>query len=120
MVDEDPWNRPDIEDIRKVLQNIGKSEVVHDRSVERLDLSVPAEVTTIRGNTISAMTREISRYGIGLIHRGMISPGEVTIRMASDTRNFEYVVKLEWCRPGADGMYLSGGRFIRQNSMSDE
>ncbi|MBX3443220.1 MAG: PilZ domain-containing protein [Planctomyces sp.] len=111
----DPWNRPSLEDLRRVLESIGKSEVEHGRSAERLELSVPAEITTGRGNVISAMTREISRFGIGLLHRGNVSPGEVTIRMASETREFEYRVLIEWASPCDNGMFMSGGRFITQD-----
>lgn len=108
----DPWSRPSLADLREVLEAIGKSQVDHKRNAERLELSVPAEVTTQRGNTIPAVTREISRYGIGLLHKGFITPEEVTVRMASDTREFEYKVLLEWCRPCDNGMFISGGRFV--------
>jgi hypothetical protein len=102
--------------LRRVLESIGKSDVEHGRSAERLDLSVPAEVVTHRGNTIAAMTREISRFGIGLLHRGYVKPGEVTVRMASETREFEYRVLVEWCHPCENGMFMSGGRFLTQRT----
>jgi len=111
----DPWSRPTLDDLRKVLESIGKSEVRHDRNAERLELSVPAEISTGRGNTISAMTREISRFGLGLLHRGYVTPGEVTVRMASESREFEYKVTLEWCQPCENGMFISGGKFITQS-----
>ncbi len=114
----DPWSRPTVDDLRTILESIGKSPVEHGRTAERLELSVPAEITTGRGNTVSAMTREISRTGIGLIHRGSISPGEVKVRMASETREFEYSVQVEWCHPADNGMFLSGGRFLSQKTNS--
>src|SRR5687768_8083165 len=100
----DPWKRPTLDELRHILENIGKSDVEHERAAERLELSVPAEIVTHRGNTASAMTREISRSGIGLLHRGYVTPGEVTIRMASETRQFEYSVQLEWCHTTETGM----------------
>ena len=112
----DPWSRPTLEDLQRVLESIEKSPGEHVREAERLELSVPAEITTRRGNTIAAMTREISRLGIGLLHRGSLSPGEVTVRMASETRQFEYRVLIEWCHPCDNGMFLSGGRFLRKRS----
>jgi len=112
----DPWSRPTLSDLREVLESIGRSEVNHHRSAERLELSVPAEITTSRGNTISAVTREISRFGIGLLHKGFVNPEEVTVRMASDTREFEYRVALQWCSPCDNGMFISGGRFVSQNN----
>ena len=99
-----------------MLESIGNSDDDHGRVAERLDLAVPAEVTTYRGNTIAAMTREISRFGIGLAHKGGISPGEVTVKMSSESREFEYRVLIEWCRPTENGMFLSGGRFLSRLS----
>ena len=112
----DPWSRPTVDDLRRVLESINSQNEVNQRSTERLELSVPAEVRTLRGNSISAMTREISRSGIGLFHRGSISPGEVVVRMASDTRDFEYRVLIEWCVPCENGMFISGGRFVTSES----
>ena len=109
---QDPFSRPTIEDLRLVLDRIGNAECTNLRANERLALSVPAEIKTLRGNTISAMTREISRTGIGLLHRGSVSPGTVTVRMASESRKFQYNVHLEWCTPCDNGMFMSGGTFV--------
>ena len=109
---QDPWSRPTMEDLRHVLESIGKPDCTNLRANERLELSVPAEIKTPRGNTISAMTREISRTGIGMLHRGSVSNGETVVRMASETREFEYRVMIEWCHPCDNGMFMSGGRFL--------
>lgn len=108
----DPWSRPTYEDLKRVLDNIQPSTESHNRAVERIELSVPAEIVTSRGNLVAAMTREISRTGIGFMHRGAVSPGEVRVKLASETRDFEYRVQLEWCTPCEGGMFFSGGRFI--------
>lgn len=112
MKSPDPWARPTAQDLRSVLDSIEKLDGDNQRAHERIDLAVPAEVVTRRGNTVEAMTREISRDGIGLLHRGAISPGEVTVKMSSDTREYTYRVALEWCAPAENGMFLSGGRFL--------
>lgn len=111
--DDDPWSRPSLTDLRSVLESIAKVETDNARANERIELNVPAEVVTRRGNTIAAVTREISRLGIGLLHRGAITPGEVTVRMASETREYTYRVALEWCSPCDNGMFMSGGRFLK-------
>ena len=108
----DPWSRPTLDDLRRILESIEPSEETHNREAERIELSVPAEIVTRRGNVVSAMTREISRSGLGLVHKGSLSPGEVRVKLASDTREFEYTVQLEWCQPCEGGMFLSGGRFL--------
>jgi hypothetical protein len=101
-----------LDELKEVLSHIEKVCDVNHREAERLSLSVPAEVVTARGNTVSAMTREISRDGLGLLHRGAITPGEVTVRMASEDRQFVYRVAIEWCHPCENGMFLSGGRIL--------
>jgi len=108
----DPWSRPTLQDLREVLERIERADPTHDRAAERLELSVPAEIVTARGSVVPAMTREISRFGIGMLHRGSVSPGEVTVKMNSDTREYRYRVMLEWCRPADNGMFMSGGRFL--------
>lgn len=112
MSNSDPWSRPSVADLRAILESIEKQDGVNLRTYERIDLNVPAEIVTRRGNTVEAMTREISRLGIGLVHRGSITPGEVTVKMASETRNYTYRVALEWCTPCENGMFMSGGRFL--------
>jgi len=111
---DDPWSRPTVDELRRVLESIGRAAEGNQRQTERLELSVPAEVTTSRGNTVAAMTREISRFGIGLLHRGAIAPGEVVVQIASDSRQYRYRVALEWCRPCENGLFLSGGRFLEK------
>lgn len=114
---QDPWKRPSMQDLRAILEQlaqVGQSADANRREAERIELHVPAEIVTNRGNIVSAMTREISRLGIGLIHRGSIQPGEVTLRMASDMREYTYRVAIEWCAPCGDGFFLSGGRFLRK------
>lgn len=108
----DPWSRPTLKDLQDVLESIEHTDHENSRGAERLDLCVPAEITTSRGNIISAMTREISRTGLGLFHRGAVQPSEVRVKMASETREFEYRLLLEWCQPCGNGMFISGGRFL--------
>src|ERR1700685_3977051 len=106
---DDPWSRPTLKDLQSILEHLHKPEpdTENRRNVERLELSVPAEIVTSRGNTIAAMTREISRTGLGILHRGSLSPGEVTVKMAGDSQTFEYRVAIEWCTPCENGMFLS-------------
>lgn len=108
----DPWSRPSLSDLRAILESLEKKSDVNLREHERIELNVPAEIVTSRGSTVSAMTREISRLGIGLVHRGSISLGDVTVKMASETREYVYRVALEWCAPCENGMFISGGRFL--------
>lgn len=116
---QDPWSRPTMDDLKAVLESIGQEQTENNRAVNRLELSVPAEIITSRGNTISAVTREISRFGLGVLHRGAIQPGEVTIKMASESREFEYRVEIKWCTPCENGMFISGGEFLGKDQASN-
>jgi hypothetical protein len=112
MTTDDPWSRPSVQDLRSILESLERSDGENQRNHERIELNVPAEIVTRRGNIVEAMTREISRLGIGLLHRGSVSPGEVTVKMASETREYTYRVALDWCVPCENGMFMSGGRFL--------
>tara|TARA_R100000789_G_scaffold98320_1_gene101985 strand:- start:7684 stop:8250 length:567 start_codon:yes stop_codon:yes gene_type:complete len=112
----DPWSRPSMEDLKEILEHIGNPTSENSRAVDRLELSVPAEIVTSRGNTVSAVTREISRFGLGMLHRGAIQPGEVTVKMASESRQFDYRVEIKWCIPCEKGMFLSGGEFLAKEN----
>jgi hypothetical protein len=116
----DPWSRPSVQDLREVLESIERLDGSNNRTQDRIELTVPAEVTTSRGNTVPAMTREISRFGIGLLHRGSMRLGEVTVKMASESREYCYRVALEWCMPCENGMFMSGGRFLSKPNTRDD
>jgi hypothetical protein len=116
----DPWSRPSVQDLREVLESIERHDGSNNRTHERIELTVPAEITTSRGNTVPAMTREISRFGIGMLHRGSISLGDVTVKMASESREYCYRVALEWCMPCDNGMFMSGGRFLSKPNAQGE
>lgn len=120
MTSPDPWSRPSVKDLREVLESIERRDCSNLRTHERIELTVPAEITTARGNTIPAMTREISRYGMGLLSRGSVSLGEVTVKMASESREYCYRVAIEWCMPCENGMFISGGRFLNKSDEDDD
>jgi|GEM_PF-497616 len=111
--DVDPWSRPTLQELQEVTSHIGKSDVDHNRSAERLDLSVPANIITSHGATIPALTRDINRFGIGLLHRGAVQCDDVTVKISSDTRDYTYLVKIEWCSPAdLNGLFMSGGKIL--------
>lgn len=90
----------------------------HDRrNAERLELTVPATIKTSRGNIINALTLNISRFGIGLCHRGIIQPNqEITVEMYSDKRRFTYRVQLKWVLLCSNNICRSGGTILSQVS----
>ncbi len=117
-MEDDYFSAPTFTDLRKVEESFrGEKKKNYRRKDERLSLNVPAQITTQRGNTVSALTRDISKKGIGLLHRGSLTPNqEVLIRMASETREYQYRLLIIWCQPCTNGMCISGGKFIPQNA----
>ena len=84
MTDDDPWSRPTLKDLQEILEHIQKPDTENRRNVDSGCSSCgPAEWSHRTGNTVAAITREISRSGIGILHRGSVSLGEVTVRMAA-------------------------------------
>lgn len=112
----DAWSRPTLDDLKEVVVSFQSTaeKPTHDRCADRLELSVPADVITSRGSKIPAMTRDISRFGIGLLFKGSISPGEITVTMTSDTREYKYRVLLHWSQPTSNGMWIGGGEFLEK------
>ena len=54
----DPWARPTLSDLRRILESIEPSQESHNREAERIELSVPAEIITARGNTIAELLQK--------------------------------------------------------------
>ena len=52
---DDPWSRPTLKELHEILEGIDKANDEETRLTNRLELSVPAEIITSRGNTIAAM-----------------------------------------------------------------
>ncbi|MFH1053225.1 MAG: hypothetical protein V1740_02295 [Candidatus Woesearchaeota archaeon] len=77
---------------------------------------MPTDVYTSRGNKIEVITRDLSRTGIGLLHRGAVPLGESVVKMSSERKDFEYMVDIIWCLPTEKGMFISGGYFFQRKT----
>jgi hypothetical protein len=112
--DPTPWSRPRPSEVRKILDGIKSNGTLDVREIERMALTVPADIHSSRGSVIPAMTRDLSISGIGLLHRGSISLDDVHVVVASDTVRANFRVKLTWCKPCENGLFLSGGCFLSE------
>lgn len=89
-------------------------DAAHDRRLDtRLPFFRPVSIKTPEGNQYSAFSREISAYGIGLIHEFELEPKEVELMISSD-QGFSIRVRtrIVWCEPCGEGWYISGGKFM--------
>jgi hypothetical protein len=65
------------------------------------------------GRQYSAFTRDISSFGVGLIHNMELVPGEYDVRISSALGYWVRVrTRIEWCQSAGEGWYISGGVFV--------
>ena len=77
-------------------------------------------IVTGVGGRHPAFCRDISTDGIGLLHKIEIEPGEVEVTFPSEHGSGVTVpVRIAWCRPSADGWYISGGSCLSTSAVSD-
>ncbi len=68
---------------------------------------------TSDGRPHAAFSREISRFGVGLLHDIKLVPGEVECRISCPDGPPTIVpLNIIWCEPCGDGWYISGGEFV--------
>jgi len=80
---------------------------------ERYTFFRPASVQTTDGRSYSVFSREISPYGIGLLHDMELKLGQVECRISSSEGQPTTVpLAIIWCEPCGEGWYISGGKFV--------
>lgn len=61
----------------------------------------------------SAFCRDISLYGIGLLHIMPLPCREIVVRFACpDGEPMDLRVRIDWCQDCGEGWYMSGGRLL--------
>lgn len=74
------------------------------------------------GCCLTALTRDISTNGIGLVHAFPLECTDVVIKVfGADGKPTHLYARIEWCNSLGEGWHVSGGRFIyRLNGMENE
>ena len=103
----DPWSRPTLEDLRRLEDNPPTSSRTSRVGSGRFLCRIPAELVSRRGNSISAMTREMGSTGATLIHKGSVPLGEARLRLASEQEELAYPARVESCVPCSGGLFRS-------------
>ncbi len=98
-----------------VLFDILSAAAIRDRDSRgdvRYPLNRPVVVHT--GNqTVKALTREISRSGIGLTHRSPLERGECHLTAALQTGHVARIpISVRWCQRLDEEWYISGAMFL--------
>jgi hypothetical protein len=61
-----------------------------------------------------AWGKDLSIHGLSFVHEGALPYRVVNIAFESaETGRIEFVARLKWCRFRRDGLYESGGQFLR-------
>jgi hypothetical protein len=65
------------------------------------------------GPSVAALTRDLSRQGVGLVHCEPIPLGEaVLVIERGDAAPVSLRMRTMWCRAVGDGWHISGGEFL--------
>ncbi len=79
-----------------------------------LSITVPAP------QQVSALSRDLSPFGIGLLHTIPLDPQEVVVHVPlGHGGKLHLRVKIKWCDELGEGYYVSGGRFLGVASPSE-
>lgn len=110
-----------------VLFDILSAAAMRDRDSRedvRYPLIRPVVIHTA-GQNIKALTREISRGGIGLTHKAPLERGECHLAATLDDGQLAQIpISVRWCQKLDDEWYISGAMFLiddaaRQLTASD-
>lgn len=67
------------------------------------------------GVPMAVIGHDISLAGLSFIHEQPLPPRKVAVTFCLDDGTFEsFVTLLKWCRFRRDGLYQSGGQFVRR------
>ena len=95
-----------------ILLSAALSEELNRRLHRRYPFVRPVTIDSPDGSSQSTLCRDISRLGIGLIHREPITPGRATLSITSSTgTDIVGTADLRRCNSIGQGWYASGGRF---------
>ncbi len=88
------------------------SEELNRRLQQRFPFFRPATLDSVEGNQQKAFCRDISRSGIGLIHREPVIPGLMVVSISSSSgEDIVGTADIRHCEPMGEGWYTSGGKF---------
>ena len=59
----------------------------------------------------SAFCRDISREGMGLVHKWPLVPGRAIVRISDEEEEHEVSIDIRWCLPAGQGWFFSGGKY---------
>lgn len=73
-----------------------------------------ANAESNRADAFEAYTKDISPYGVGLLHEQPVGRGRVmlTFEQPKGQPPISFIADLSWCRPESDRLYSSGGQLV--------
>ena len=62
--------------------------------------------------TYSALTREVSQSGMGLLHRGELPMAVAEVTVPTERGPLCARLQMRWCKRVGEGWFISGGEFL--------
>ena len=100
--------------VSQLIEDINRFDGSEGRQHARCRYLRPVTITLDYGERhVSGLTREISRFGMSLLHGVALEPSKVTVTMRNESGYALTIpITIVWCRPCGGQWYLSGGRFL--------
>jgi len=107
-----------IDDLVRRLVNEAQDETDFQRRNEvRHPFFRPVKIVDSERIELSALSRNISETGIGLIHHCNLRSTTVSLIITRRSgEQVEVAAKIRWCRPIGDQWFISGGEFLTAGS----
>ena len=101
--------------VMRIIKEARDSADLEQRRTIRVPFFRPVQVGLDDGGPprFSAFCRDLSLYGIGLLHIMPLHCREILVRFSSRSGPpIDVRVRLDWCQDCGEGWYMSGGRLM--------
>jgi SOS response regulatory protein OraA/RecX len=100
--------------VREIIRRYRSGAEVERRQEDRMDFVQSVKVQTEDGQGYTLLTRDLSSTGIRLIgtRRFLGQKIRVSIPVAQDARNWEFIVRILWTCAVGDDLVENGGAFL--------
>jgi hypothetical protein len=100
--------------VREIIRRYRSGAWVERREEDRIDFVQPVKVQTEDGHEYTLLTRDLSSTGIRLIatRRFLGQKIRVSIPVAQESKNWEFVVRILWTCAVGDDLVENGGAFL--------
>jgi hypothetical protein len=100
-------------EVRRLVNEAEDDTDFQRRNEVRHPFFRPVKIITSECVEISALSRNISETGIGLIHHSYLQATTVWLVITRRSgEQMKVAARIRWCRPIGDQWFISGGEFL--------